>query len=242
MDYSNAPPVAACGREIEALQEDLAQRAKRFTERLRSCGTAMNDGSTSNVDSEFVEETKRLERVITQLLMVANTQEGQTFQVAQEPCRTRAHSAPQRGWRDASTFNDRFDTLVAGSPLPFCAPSTVMAFSVSNEEATTRASGSLETEQHAARVDSPRSWAALTSFAHMSPRTPRQLALRERAISTHASPMFGNNLISQSMSPTCSGPRSNTEVSLPEQQWSGDQVVALRHESRIRRWGSKSNR
>jgi len=234
------PAVAACGREIEALQEDLAQRAKQLTERLRSDRTfavAMDGGSTSSVDTEFVEEAKYLQRVITQLLMTAHTQEGRSPHVVQQPCRTRAHSAPQRGWQDASTFDDRFDTLVAGSPLPFCAPSTVVALSADNQEATTRASGSVEIERHAARVDSPRSWAALTSCAHMSPRTPQQLSLRERASSTHASPMFGTNLISQSMSPSCSGPRSKAEVTLPEQQWS-----ALRHESRKRRWGSRSNR
>jgi len=231
--------VAACGREMEALQKDLAQRAKQLTQRLRSDRTfavAMDGGSTSSVDTEFVEEAKYLDRAITQLLMTAHTQEGGSH-VVQQPCRNRAHSAPQRGWQDASTFDNRFDTLVAGSPLPFCAPSTLVALSADNQEATTRASGSVEIEPHAARVDSPRSWAALTSCAHMSPRTPQQLSLRERASSTHASPMFGTNLISQSMSPSCSGPRSKDEVTLPEQQWS-----ALRHESRTRRWGSRSNR
>jgi len=240
---SMQPAVRACEQEMEALQEDLAQRAKRFTELLRSCGTvaaAMDGGSTSSLDSELVEETKHLERVITQLLMVKNTQERRVLQVAQEPCCTHARLASQGAWQDASPLNDRFDTLFAGSPLPFCAPSTGNAFSVSNEEATACASGSVETQRYAARVGSPRSWAALTSsFTHMSPRTPRLLPPHERASSTHASPMFGTNLISQLMSPTCSGPQSKAELSLPEQQRSGDWVVA---EPRMRRWGSKSNR
>jgi len=239
------PAVAARGRGIEALEEDLAHRAKRFTERLRSCGkvSAARDGRcTPNVDTEFMEETKRLEHAITSLLMAASAREGRSSQVGQQPCRTRALSAPQLAWQDAYTFNDQFDTLVAGSPLPFCAPSNGIAFPVSNEEAKTCASGFVETVQRAARMESPGAWAAITSLAHMSPRTPRQLPACERASSTHLSPMFGTNLISRSMSPTCSGPRSRVEAPLPEQQRSEDLVVALRHESRIRRWGNKSNR
>jgi len=244
LPMSNMPPtVIACGREIEALQEDLAQRAKRFTEHLRSCGTAaaaMDGGSASSVDAEFVEEAKRLECVISHLLMAANAREGRCSQDGQQP--RRAHSAPQLRGQDASIFNERFGALVAGSPLPFCAPSTEAVCPVSNAETKTYASGSADVERRATKVDIPWSWDSWSSCAHKSPRTPQKPPLHDQASSTYASPMFGTNMMPQSMSPTCSGPRSKVEVTLLEQQWSEDWVATLRHESRKRRWGGKPNR